>query len=144
MSEKPPQQKAASGLPLYTLPKRRSPLRRAGCTLAVVLWFMVLLTPCFCIVLATQGEIAVRLGDIPGQSFRVWLVNESRQRGLGIARPAIVAGESDGQRCLQTDVNFVLWTGTAEGSTYCECYTQSDDLGDWELISTQQSTCQAR
>lgn len=126
----------------YVLPPKRRPLRRLGITIAVILWFMLLLTPCLAIVLATQGEIAIRLGDVPGQSFRVWLVNESRQRGLGISRPSIQASKNENQICLQTDVSFVLWTGAAEATTYCECYTRSNNnTTEWELLSNQQSAC---
>lgn len=136
MSQQPPQ------LITYVLPPRRSPLRRLGCTIAVIIWFIVLLTPCLCIVLASQGEIAVRLGDVPGQSFRLWLLNESRQRGIGISRPTVYASEEQNQVCLQTDVSFILWIGSAEAITYCECYTQLDDNAAWELLSNLQTACQ--
>src|SRR5687768_10742622 len=113
MSQQPSQ------LITYVLPPKRSPLRRLGCTIAVILWFIVLLTPCLCIVLASQGEIAIRLGDVPGQSFRLWLLSESHQRGLGISRPAIYTTEGENQVCLQIDVSFILWAGGAEATTYC-------------------------
>lgn len=122
--------------------KPRGPLRRLGCSAAVVLWFIILLTPCLCIVLATQGEIAIRLGDLPGQSLRVWLLNESRQRGLGLSRPSLHAGEHERQTCIQTDVSFALWVGIAEAATYCECYTRPEDTNQWELMSSQQAPCQ--
>lgn len=136
MSQQPPQ------LITYALPPRRSPIRRLGCTIAVIIWFVVLLTPCLCIVLASQGEIAVRLGDVPGQSFRLWLVNESRQRGIAISRPSIYASEEQHQVCLQTNVNFFLWMGSAEATIYCECYTQLVNNTGWELLSNQQTACQ--
>jgi hypothetical protein len=138
MSQQPPK------LITYMLPPRRSPIRRLGCAIAVILWFSVLLTPCLCLVLASQGEIAVRLGDLPGQSFRLWLLNESRQRGIGISRPSIYAGEGEGQNhvCVQTDVSFILWTGSAEATSYCECYTRQDNNEGWELLSTHQTACQ--
>jgi hypothetical protein len=136
MSQQPPQ------LITYVLPPRRSPIRRLGCTIAVIIWFMVLLTPCLCIVLASQGEIAIRLGDLPGQSFRLWLLSESRQRGVGISRPSIHTAEDENQVCLQTDVSFMLWEGIAEATTYCECYTRPDNNVGWELLSNQQTACQ--
>jgi len=142
MAKQQPPKNTVTQQSVFTLQKRRGPLRRLGCAVALILWFMVLLTPCFLIVMATQGEIVVRLGDVPGQSFRIWLVNESRQRGLGISRPSIIANENEYQRCLQTNVSFILWAGTAEGSTYCECYTQPDNTGEWELTSNQQGACQ--
>jgi hypothetical protein len=121
------------------LPPRKRPLRRLGCTILVILWFALLLTPCFCFALASQGEIAIRLGDAPGQSLRIWLLSESQQRGIGISRPSVVT--RDDQVCVQSDVNFFLWAGSAEGSTFCECYTQSNGANSWQLISTNGGSC---
>ncbi|MBZ0289845.1 MAG: hypothetical protein K8I30_19640 [Anaerolineae bacterium] len=124
----------------YTLPPRRSRLRRFGCTVALILWFMILLTPCFCFVLASQGEINIQLGDLPGQSLRIWLLNESRQRGIGISRPAVFSSESSDGVCMQTDVSFILWAGTADASTFCECFDQSASM-TWEVVSGQPGDC---
>jgi hypothetical protein len=121
----------------FALRPRRSRLRRFGCTFAVIIWFLILVTPCFCFVLASQGEISVRLGDIPGQSFRIWLLNESRQRGVGISRPTVFSGSAADQICLQTDVSFILWAGSEEATTYCECFAQST----WDAVSSQQGSC---
>jgi hypothetical protein len=130
-------------MPTYALPpKKRSPIRRFGCIVAVIIWFAILLLPCFCLVLASQGEIAIRLGDAPEQSFRLWLLSESDQRGIGISRPSVFAGENSDQICVQTNINFVLWAGTAEASTYCECYTRSDNTQSWSLTSSAQQSCQ--
>ena len=128
----------------YVLAPKRSPIRRLGCTIAVILWFIVLLTPCLCIVLASQGEIAVRLGDVPGQSFRLWLLSESRQRGLGVSRPSTFAGIDQNEVCIQTDVSFILWEGSEEATSYCECYTRLDNNGGWEVFSSEQTACQLR
>jgi hypothetical protein len=118
---------------------RRSPLRRLGCGIAVVIWFLILLTPCFCFALATQGEIAIRLGDAPEQSFRVWLLSEENERGLGISRPSV--SERDELVCVQTDVNFVLWMGQSDSSTFCDCYNRATDATDWSLVSSQPGNC---
>lgn len=120
-------------------PPRRSPLRRAGCIVAVILWFMLVLTPCFCIALASQGEIAIRLGDVPGQSLRFWLLNEPDERGIGISRPSIHSTHN--MTCMQTDVSFLLWQGQAEGSTFCDCY-QHEGEDNWSLTSSQSGICQ--
>ena len=127
----------------FALPSRQTRIGRWGCRFAVVLWFMILLTPCFCLALASQGEISVRLGDIPGQSFRIWLLNESRQRGIGSSRPSIVANSEAGQVCLQTDVSFVLWAGSEDATTYCECFAQSSNAA-WEMVNTAQGSCPPR
>lgn len=124
----------------FALPARRSRLGRWGCRLAVVVWFLILLTPCFCLALASQGEISVRLGDIPGQSFRIWLLSESRQRGVGISRPSVVASSVANQVCLQTDVSFILWAGSEDATTYCECFAQSTN-STWKFVSNNQGNC---
>jgi hypothetical protein len=121
------------------LPPRTSPMRRLGCFIVVIIWFAILLTPCLCFVLASQGEVAIQLGDVPGQSLRIWLLNESRQRGIGISRPSI-STQGD-LMCVQTDVSFFLWAGSAEGTIYCECYTQPDEEG-WQFVSNNGGSCQ--
>lgn len=126
--------------PILIPPPRRSRLRRIGCTIAVIIWFAILLTPCFCLALASQGEISLQLGDLPGQSLRIWVLNESKQRGLGISRPTVFSSEASDDVCMQTDVSFVLWAGTAESSTFCECFAQSAGSA-WEVISNQQGSC---
>ena len=124
----------------FRLPPRGSRLRRAGCTVAVIVWFAILLTPCFCFALASQGEFSVRLGDVPGQSLRIWLLSESRQRGIGISRPSVVASSVAGQVCLQTDVSFVLWAGSEDATSYCECFAQSANA-TWDMVSNNQGSC---
>lgn len=121
---------------------RRSPLRRAGCVVALVLWFLVLLAPCGLFYLATQGEIALTFNPSPPQIVRVWLVMEARQRGIGFSRPSIVVDAANQTVCVQTDVTFLLWEGRADdlASTYCECYAQ--DSGQWTLMSTGTGVCQ--
>ncbi|MFN8565855.1 MAG: hypothetical protein U0703_30415, partial [Anaerolineae bacterium] len=54
---------------------RRSPLRRAGCIVALVIWFGILLLPCFLVVLAVQQEISIPTGGAPDQRLRLWLIS---------------------------------------------------------------------
>jgi hypothetical protein len=124
----------------FRLPPRGSRLRRWGCIVVTIIWFIILLTPCFCFAFASRGEISIRLGDIPGQSFRVWLVSESQQRGVGISRPSVVASSAAGQMCLQTDVSFVLWAGSEDATTYCECFAQSAN-STWDVVRNSQGSC---
>ena len=122
------------------LPPRGSRLRRVGCIIAVIVWFAILLLPCLCLGLASQGEFSVRLGDIPEQSLRIWLLSESRQRGIGLSRPSVVASSVAGQVCLQTDVSYLLWQGTEDATTYCDCFAQSANT-TWEPVSHNQGAC---
>jgi hypothetical protein len=114
-------------------------LRRLGCALLLAVWFTVLLLPCALIVLATKGEIVVAQGGLPGQYIRVWLVMEEDQRGLGISSTSAV--RSEGAECLQTGVNYVLWQGSAESATYCDCFTRSGESEAWNLLETYNGAC---
>lgn len=129
-----------------TPPRPRSLLRRLGCILALALWFFLLLTPCFLIRLATEGELRLRLGDAPDQEARVWLVMEADQRGVGYSMPSVYAGEDTASVCVQTDVRYLLWVGTEAGKpvTYCECHSRPSADDDWTLTSTYDGACAAK
>jgi hypothetical protein len=105
---------------------RRGPLYRLGCVLGVLVWLVLLLVPCMFITLAARGEITFDTGALPDQRFRMWLIMEARQRGIGIEWPSVHA--VDEQECLQVDVRFLLWTGAAqEPVSYCQCYTRQGE-----------------
>jgi hypothetical protein len=122
------------------LPPRR-PLRSLGCYSAVLLWFMLLLTPCLCMVLATQGQITVDLGGAPEQMLRIWLVNEATKRGVAISRPTVYGDAQANAICVQTDVNFLLWVGQEAPSSYCNCYTRPDGQSAWAESQTASGQC---
>lgn len=123
-------------------PKRSSIMRRTGCFIGLIIWFVLLLTPCFCLVMASQGEITINLGDVPGQSLRIWMVNEARSRGVAIARPTVYVTGNGDSICLQTDVSFVLWMGQGDAIHYCDCYLRGDN--EWTLTSTASGDCSIR
>ena len=100
---------------------KRHPLRRPGCVIGLVLWFILLLSPCFMILLAARGEISISTGDLPDQRIRVWLIQEARLSGIGVSSATVQA--HDQQMCVQTNVNFMLWRGQADSTQYCDCYT---------------------
>jgi len=122
------------------VPARRSPLRRAGCIVALILWFAILLTPCFFIVLAAQQEISISTGSAPGQQIRVWLVSEADQRGLALSTGSMrQIGENT--ICVQTEVRFLLWAGSAEPINYCECYERASSADSWSATTTTTGIC---
>lgn len=120
--------------------RQRSPLRRAGCTVLVVLWFLLLLTPCFCITLATQGEIIIPQGSAPGQVIRIWLIMEADERGVGVSSTSVQQA-NENALCVETDTRFILWSGSAEPSASCECYEREDPDQQWSLLSVSNDTC---
>jgi hypothetical protein len=114
-------------------------LKRIGCVLGLMIWFSLLLFPCLVIVLLTRDEIDIQLGDIPGQSLRIWLVNGARERGLAISVPTVQTNSEGNMACLETRVNFVLWMGEGKPTQYCECYSR---LGDnWIASSNSSQIC---
>jgi hypothetical protein len=119
------------------IPDQRHPLRRPGCVLGLFLWFIVLLLPCFLIMLAARGELSITTGSAPEQRLRVWLIQEVAQSGIGISTAGIVM--LDDKVCVQTKVNFILWQGQAEPTQYCECYVQTG--ADFQLADTYTGSC---
>lgn len=124
-----------------TSPKpRRSPLRRAGCIVALVIWFAILLLPCFLVVLAVQQEISIPTGGAPDQRLRLWLISEADERGLALST-ASVHQQTATEICVQTDVRFLLWAGSAEPLSYCDCYERGGESAEWASTSSSVGQC---
>jgi hypothetical protein len=122
------------------VPVRRSRVRRTGCIIALILWFVILLSPCFLIVLAVQQEISISTGSAPGQQIRLWLVSEADQRGLGLSTGS-VRQTGENAICMQTDVRFFLWSGSADPVNYCECYEHASSADSWSATTTTTGVC---
>jgi hypothetical protein len=123
-------------------PPRRSPRCRAGCTILTILWFLLLLTPCVGIVLATQGDIVIPQGSVPGHEIRIWLISEADQRGLGLSSATIDQTNSNAL-CVETSARFILWTGNAAPLTSCVCYTRDSEEQAWSTISVENRACES-
>ncbi len=118
---------------------RRPWYRRVGCLIALLIWLMVMLLPCFFLALAFQQEIVITQGDAPNQVLRIWLINEVRDRGFGISSTSVHPGLQNSGVCVQTDVRFILWVGDSPPTSYCECYALSSE--ELEITSVQQGQC---
>ncbi|MEP7290399.1 MAG: hypothetical protein ABI835_01395 [Chloroflexota bacterium] len=118
----------------------RSRVRRVGCIAALVVWFAVLLLPCFLIVLAVQQEIVISTGSAPGQQTRLWLISEADERGLAYSSTS-TQQSGENALCVQTDVRFFLWTGSAEATSYCECYQRSATGDPWSFTESISGVC---
>ncbi len=116
-------------------------LSRIGCGLAVVLWFMLLTLPCFAVVLATQGEIILTHSDIPFDDFRVWLIQQPRQRGIAISNShRVSAVDGSNAVCTVLDAHFILWEGQPVTSPhYCSCY--KPESGGWSSVAEGDDAC---
>ncbi len=119
-------------------------VRRVGCGALVILWFLFLLTPCFVIVLATQGEIVLTHSDLPGHAFRVWSISERGLRGIAFSTARRVSAEND-ISCTVADVRFLMWEVSAEfaesvrPSHQCSCYARQGNL--WNSVAEGQEAC---
>lgn len=123
--------------------RRRGPLGRLGCALGLLVWLVLILSPCLVFTLATQGEITVTVGGAPGQSARLWLVMEANERGLGLSLPTAQTSAEGDAVCVQTDVRYLLWQGQAESVSYCECYRRAADEAPWDFVTTIEGSCTA-
>jgi len=142
MSEQEAQQPAGEINEAAPLPRKPiHPLRRVGCIIVLVIWFAILLLPCFCIVLAAQGEIIISQGRAPNQELRVWLIMEASERGIGISATSTHIGENSSALCVQTNINFILWSGSAEPTVYCDYYTQSSEGQEFSPLDSYSGSC---
>ncbi len=121
-------------------PRRRSPIRRAGCIIVVVFWFLILLLPCFLIVLAVQQEIVISTGSAPGQQTRLWLISEAEERGLALSTTSTRQSDENAV-CVETDVRFYLWAGKSDPTSYCDCYQRENANASWSQASTASGAC---
>jgi len=115
-------------------------LRRLGCFLALLIWFVLLLLPCFAIFLISQGEVNIQTGDLPGQTLRVWIIEGVRERGIGISSPQVLDAGVQNRSCLITSTHFLLWMGESEPTQVCECYDKQSDAS-WSPVEALVSVC---
>lgn len=128
-------------------PRHRS-ARRLGCVLALLIWFVLLLTPCSLFYLAANGEIRLEHRDIPQPHAHplllVSLVSESEDRGLRIENSWIADSQTDeGMLCVETAVRFLLWqySGGNQNVSFCDCYRRQDADASWEFVRNTGGVC---
>ncbi len=125
--------------------RKPNPLRRLGCTILLILWFLFLLLPLFLFILAVQREITIaHAGDIPESYqhplFQVQLIMEEDYRGLRIVN-ATLHNATDTNICVQTNVRYVLWEGEGEPATFCRCYERDNSESEWSLSEQTSEAC---
>lgn len=120
-----------------SIPKPKQPVRRILIGCGLIVWFLFVLSPCILFTLASQGEIIIPQGNLPEQQIRIWLIMEIEQRGLGISSTSV--HERDGTQCLQTNVSYWLWQGSAASLSYCQCFTRAED--SWTSGAYEAGVC---
>jgi hypothetical protein len=123
-------------------PRKPNRVRTVRRITLLILWFALMLLPLFFIIMVTQGQVIVPLGDAPEHELRVWLVSEARMRGFGIAN-AWEAARTETAVCVEHDVRFLLWMGEQEPSRYCECFARADASAAWSFESGGPGECEA-
>ena len=119
--------------------KIRRLLRRLGCGVLLVLWFALLTLPCFAIALAFQKEIVLIHSDIPNDEFRIWLIQDIRNRGVAVTNSRRVDGP-DGVVCTVINGGFFMWQGSAVNPPhYCSCYSRQDQT--WSSVAEGSQAC---
>lgn len=106
----------------------RSPVRGCGCWVLGAVWLILLLGfPCAFVTLMVEREIVIGVGDLPDEEIRIFLLNDSDNRGIGVQRPDIFSQE-DGAYCLLIRTNYFLWEGDeSDPLTRCNCYEKTGD-----------------
>lgn len=122
-----------------------SRVRRLGCIIVLVLWFLFLMLPLGLFILAAEGDFTIGRGnDIPDASeyprFQLKLIMEPDYRGISLINTSL---HRDGDRnlCIQTNVRYVLWEGDGDPAVYCNCYTRASLDDDWVFVSTTIAAC---
>ena len=143
MTEQLPQTSETPPATPVPIKPKRGPLGRLGCALGLLVWIVLILSPCLLFTLATQGELTLALGSAPGQTARLWLVMEADERGIGLSTPSVQASGDGHALCVQTDVRYFLWQGRVEPSSYCECYRRANADAAWEAVTLNEGICSA-
>lgn len=101
-------------------------LRRVGCGALVVVWILLMLSPCVLVTVLAQGEFVVNLSDRAGHEIRLFEIQNDQSRGFGLSWGLLDKKDDDGY-CLATHVRYWMWEGDADNSDYCQCYTPSGE-----------------
>lgn len=105
------------------LSRPRKWFRRFGCCLLLIVWFVLMLMPCFFVTLLVEKDIVISRSSVPDHEWRVFILEEPDERGFGFTSGKIVSGGSDEETvCVVTSVDYLLWEGESEPDTYCNCF----------------------
>ena len=97
-------------------------IRHAFVGMLCVFWFGIISFPALMLMLALEGELVWSPNEY--REYRVWLIMEDDERGLGWATKRAASRTSD-QVCLVNHVGFWLWKEDNKqvNTDYCECYS---------------------
>ncbi len=122
---------------------QRSPIlrwmRRVGCFSMIVVWMLLMLSPCLLLTVIVRGEATLPLSDKPGHEIRLFKVFEDDVRGFGLSWGNTQEGNSKDNVCVKTQVRYFTWQGSGENVDFCLCYTRIED--EWIAGETVDDMC---
>lgn len=128
--------------PFLTMPESR--VGKVGCWFLIVLWSLILLTPCALFLIAAQGDLTLYHRDVPEPDthpyLQIRLISDASNTGLQVVRSVILPG--DERICVETYVNYLLWqsdSNSDQNTTFCDCYLRDDE--QYTFDSSSASAC---
>ena len=131
--------------PFITMPTSR--IGRFGCSIVIVIWFTLLLTPCAMFWLASGNQVILHHANIPDPVFHpmleIGLIMTVDHSGFQFTS-ASITNEDEQSLCVQTSVNYLLWqnrTREDPATVFCDCYTRKDEEASWVMDVTSPDEC---
>lgn len=139
----PADQESEAELPEAIPQVRRSPIlkwvRRFGCLSMLVVWMVLMLSPCLLLTVIVRGEATLSLSEKPGHQLRMFKVFEEDVRGFGFSWGSVEQGDADDSVCIKTHVRYFTWQGSGENVEFCQCYSQVDN--EWVVEEPVDNLC---
>ena len=107
-------------------------LRRLLYFVFILVWLLLMIVPFLAFRLASQQQI--QFGDNEHDHLRIFLIQEKTDEGIGVEQ---IRPYPPLPNCIQTNVNYFMWKGEPENSTFCQCYHPETDA----LLSTTMTAC---
>lgn len=129
------------------IPVPTTPRGKIGCAIGLVLWFIVMMTPCTLFWFGFGNEFIIPHANVPDAHehplFKLGLMMTADYRGLSITNSSIITTD-DNALCVQTNVNFLLWENRNQddpATVYCDCYARENRETSWQLLRTESGKC---
>jgi hypothetical protein len=88
----------------------------------VLFWLGIMLVPTFAFMLARNGQL--QIGESNDRHWRLFLLQDAQAEGVALERARTVAlpeNAPEAVRCLETTVNYWLWSGDGDDVVFCRC-----------------------
>jgi hypothetical protein len=129
------------------LPMPRTRRGKTFFALGLVIWFLLLMSPCALFWFASGGELILHHANIPDPVshplLQIGTISESDYRGLRITT-SYVTTQTETNMCVETHANYLLWRsrGESPNTAFCDCYARANDT--WQFTTTTSGVCSNR